>query len=159
MGSNCSFSNRISAYHDGELDAEEDADMERHLRQCPQCATELAEISSLSALFTENEPPRLSQIARHRLHKNADGLMAQRAEADVIRVVRVLRAVAACVVVVGSIWLLQSPPTNSSQELPQAQVPPWLEVAVTATAQTTQLDTTTPAAAWYLADFSSRSDD
>lgn len=158
------MSDRVSAYHDGEMNATDAAAMERHLAECPACAAELTELAGMSRLFAENQPPRLSQIALHRLHNKADDL----ARADVIRVARVLQAIAASVLVAASIWLMQSSPavsplaSNSSPSpvaQDQSQVPPWLDVAVTATAQTTQLDTTTPAAAWYLADLSSRSDD
>jgi anti-sigma factor RsiW len=151
----CSFNQRLSAYFDGELDAASAEQVRRHVEQCAECAAELAELKGLSGLFEQSPPPRLSQIAMYRLHNKADMLV----RGDVLRVARYVRAVAACVLVGSWLWL-----ANSSAAVPAAQetvqtAPPWLDVAVTATAETHSLDATTPAAAWYLADASSRADE
>jgi anti-sigma factor RsiW len=157
------MSQLLSAYHDGELDSAERAQVERHAAACPACAAELAELASLSRLVGEYPPPRLSQIALHRLHDRTDMVM----RAGVLRVARVLQAAAACVVVASTLMLMRTSSANSSnsgqeataQETAVEAAPPWLDVAVTASAETQSLDATTPAAAWYLADVSSRSED
>jgi anti-sigma factor RsiW len=151
----CSFNNRLSAYFDGELDAATTEAVRRHVEGCAECAAELAELKKLTGMFEQSPPPRLSQIALYRLHNNADVVV----RGDVLRVARFVRAVAACVLVGSWLWL-----ANGSGTVPTAQetvqtAPPWLDVAVTATAETHSLDTTTPAATWYLADASSRSDE
>lgn len=153
----CALGDRLTAYHDGELDALARADVERHIRDCPSCRAELAELSAMSGLFAQAERPGLSQIARRRLHDRADRVM----QADFLWIARVMQAVAASVLVAGSLWLTYSSGraggTQSAQTVPTA--PPWVDVAVAVTAQTRELDATTPAAAWYLADASSRSDE
>jgi anti-sigma factor RsiW len=151
----CAFNNRLSAYFDGELDAALAAEMRRHIEQCAECAAELAELKKMSGLFDESPLPHLSQIAEYRLHNKADLLI----HGDVIRVARYIRAVAACVLVGSWLWLANlAPGVPAAQESVQA-APPLLDVAVTATDETHSLDTTTPAAAWYLADVSSRADE
>jgi anti-sigma factor RsiW len=150
----CPFSELISAYRDGELDAQASAAMQQHLSQCPACRAELAELEAMSRLLMENPAPRLSQIALHRIHAQADLTARQ----DVLRLARALQAIAACVLVVASIWLMRSPGSLTNQESVQAE-PPWLDVAMITSAQTKTVDATTPAAVWYLAGVSSRSDD
>jgi anti-sigma factor RsiW len=159
----CSFGNRLSAYHDGELDSASAAEVQRHVAECPACASELAELNSLSGLFEKSPRPRLSQMSLHRIHNGVDLVI----RGNFLRTVKVLRAIAACVLVGASIWLIETSSqtsftnpgsTASSQESVEA-APPWVDAAVTATAETQSLDATSPAAAWYLADFSSRSDD
>jgi len=155
----CNFGHRLSAYHDGELDAAARAEFDRHIDQCPECALDLAEMASLSRMLMDNSPPRLSQIGLHRLHNRVDVVV----RADVLRTARMLQAVAACVLVGASILMMRLPGTTitgveTAQVQPQSP-PPWVDLAVNVTVETTQIDATTPAAAWYLADISSRSDD
>jgi len=155
----CNWSHRLSAYHDGELDVAARAEVERHIAQCPECARELAEMASLSRMMLDNPPQRLSQIGLHRLHNRVDVVV----RADVLRTARVLQAIAACVLIGTSIMMMRMPEIqNTGVETAQVQPqspPPWVDLAVNVTAETTQIDATTPAAAWYLADISSRSDD
>ncbi|HUG52169.1 MAG TPA: zf-HC2 domain-containing protein, partial [Vicinamibacteria bacterium] len=44
---------RLSAFLDGELDASERGEVERHLRECPACARHLEELSAVDALARE----------------------------------------------------------------------------------------------------------
>jgi len=160
----CSFSNRLSAFHDGELDSAAGAEIELHLAECPACAKELADLSAMSGMFLQSTRPRLSQMSLHRIHDRVDLVI----RGNFLRTVKVLRAIAACVLVAGSIWLMKSPSEKAITQMPPDAggttesadaAPPWLDAAVTATAETQSLDVTTPAAAWYVADFSSRSDE
>lgn len=150
----CPQSNRLSAYHDGELDAEARASVEAHLAQCPACAAELADMAAMSNLFATAQRPGLSQIAAYRLGNRVRELFSD----DMLRVARRLRAIAACVLVVCSIWLLRSSNSRPSVTQVAPSTPPWIDVAVATSAETNSLDATTPAAAWYVADFSSRGD-
>ena len=115
----------------------------------------------MSQMFATTDRPHLSQFANHRLRLHAEGLV----ESEALRLVRTVRAIAACVLAAASIWLwlfTGSPAMPDTEALATSQIaapPPQLDVAVTASAETQSLDTTTPAAAWYLADISSRSDD
>jgi anti-sigma factor RsiW len=154
----CSISNRLSAYHDGELDAVSGLEVERHLSQCPACAAELAELKAMSNWFEESQRPRLSQIALYRIHGRADWVVRK----DLLRFARKVQAIAACVLVAASIGLMWSHGSPSPLEASPTTVqaaPPWLGLAVQTTAETNQLDVSTPAAAVYIADVSSRSDE
>ena len=97
----CPMSQRLCAYHDGELDSAEQAQVERHAAECPACAAELASLASLARLVGEFPRPHLSQIALHRLHDRTDMVM----RAGVLRAARVLQAVAACVLVASTLML------------------------------------------------------
>jgi anti-sigma factor RsiW len=160
----CSISNRLSAYHDGELDAASRVEVERHLSQCPACAVELAELKAMSNWFEESQRPRLSQIALYRIHGQADWVVRK----DLLRFARTVQAIAACVLVAASIGLMWSHGSASGLEATGFEAtgaqavqaaPPWLGLAVQTTAETNQLDVSSPAAAVYLADVSSRSDE
>lgn len=47
---------QLSAYHDGELQIEDQIALEGHLRQCPACRSEARELRSLSALLRAGAP-------------------------------------------------------------------------------------------------------
>ena len=150
----CTWSEKVHQYHDGELDAQARQLVERHLQECAACAAELRELKSISESFKSAPEPRLSQFSMHRLHVMAD----QWRENDLVRVARFMRAVAACIVVAGSAWLMgTSPAANPTSE---SQAPaPWMEVAAATNAEVASIDTTTPAASWYLADASTRAEE
>jgi anti-sigma factor RsiW len=150
----CEFSQLLSAYHDGELDSQARENVQRHLSSCPACAAELAGLAEMSQIFASTEQPRLSQFAGFRLRRHAESLV----ESQNLRLVRVVRAVAACVLAGASIWLWATNGAPAASDQPIG-LPPQLDVAVAATVETQSLDTTTPAAAGYLADINSRSDD
>jgi anti-sigma factor RsiW len=106
----CAYSQeRLGAYYDGQLDAAGREEVERHLRACGACAERLAEWRGMSTLFAEAQGPRLSQIGLHRLHVNLD-LMIDR---GLLRLVRGLSAIAASVLLVGTLWLVHSRPVTS----------------------------------------------
>jgi anti-sigma factor RsiW len=158
----CPFSEKLSLFHDGELDSAAHAETERHLASCGECAAELAGIREMSRLMFENPAPRLSQMGLHRIHRRTDLLL----QAPVLRMARTLRAIAACVLIAGSGWLVFAPaaPSPAQPESPaetgdMQAPPPWLDVAATVTAESGQMEATSPAAAWYLADVSGNSDD
>jgi anti-sigma factor RsiW len=60
----------ISAYADGELTAEEEAEVEAHLAQCTECARELALMRSMGqALAAEMRTPRRDENIWARVHR------------------------------------------------------------------------------------------
>jgi anti-sigma factor RsiW len=143
----CPFNEQLGAYHDGELDADRRAALDRHLPQCPACRAELVELAALSRLLAEAPQPRLSQMSMYRLHRAADAVMEDR----LLRTARRLSAVAACALVVcGALLML----TNETRPTPAAP-PPWVDVPAWA-GESSSLAANTPAAAWYLADASNR---
>jgi anti-sigma factor RsiW len=153
----CPTSQQLSAFHDGEVDETRRAEIEAHLRYCPACAAELKRLQTVSELF--NTVPlnagamRLSQIGLHRLHRRMDQAM----EEGFFRFVRVLNAIAACVLVAGSAWLLLKTRDSRAVEIATPAAPPWVDVAEVSDTSTGAYST--PAAAWYLADDSSRAAD
>ena len=151
----CPHSQLLSAYHDGELPVAQREQMEEHIAECPACSAELAELKAMSNLFAVSPRAQLSQLARYRIRVAAEALPQD----QVIRLARIVRAIAACVLVAASIWLWNQSENGSTQMETVAAPPPQLEVAITTTEATQNMDaTTSPAAAWYLADASSRSD-
>ncbi|MDP9175041.1 MAG: zf-HC2 domain-containing protein [Planctomycetota bacterium] len=152
----CPFSQQLSVYHDGELDAPSREALERHLALCPACANELAQLSSLSRIFAAAPRPRLSQISLHRLHNKTDAAM----DDGLVRAARVLSAIAACILVSASVALMVkgAQSTTSTQQL-TSSAPPWVDVAITRDRDRPTVATSTPAATWYLAEASATSDD
>src|SRR5271163_2413992 len=98
----CPFNEQISAFHDDEVDDAHRAEIQAHLRDCPSCAAELDRLQAMSRLLMAAPEMRLSQIGLHRLHRRVDQAM----EEGLLRFVRVFNAIAACVLVAGSAWLL-----------------------------------------------------
>lgn len=146
----CSFQNSLMAFSDGQLDEQRRAEIERHLPQCPACAKELAQLQALSRAVAPElaSQPGLSQIARHRLHAKLDSVM----DDGLLRAARFISAIAACVLAGCSVSLLRS------KELSPAP-PPWVEVASQSDTSIASTDNTSPAAVWYLASASNRSDE
>jgi anti-sigma factor RsiW len=147
----CDLIAKLDAYHDGELDEAERLEMEAHLRECPACAAELAVMNSVSRLFQNQARAGLSQIGMYRLHREIDGAM----EEGVLRIMRVLSGIAACVLIAGSVWLVKSRSVTVENAAPSA--PPWADVA-RADIETPTAVYSTPAAVWYLADDNNRAD-
>jgi len=150
---NCPTSEQLSAFHDGELDEVRRVEIEGHLRQCPLCAAELERLQAMSRLLGAAPTARLLPIGLHRLHRRVDQAM----EEGFLRFVRVLNTIAACVLIAGSAWLMAKTREDQTVESPMPAVPPWVGVDVVSDSPSGA--TSTPAAAWYLAEDSSRGDD
>jgi len=142
----CDRELQLQAYHDGQLDAEQQSSMQQHLSECEPCRSALAALQSMSALFAGVPQPTLSQISRHRLHAKLDATM----ERGLVRFAWSLSGAAAAVLLVGSIWLSQA-------KDPVQSAPPWVEAVAYAHPLGDRAET--PAAQWYLADASTRSDE
>ena len=104
--SDCTYSQQIEAYHDGELPQAARAEVERHVEACASCAGMLARLEGISQLFNDAPPIRLSQMSLARLHGNLD-LLTDRA---LLRLARVMTGVAAAIILCGSLWLVRSRP-------------------------------------------------
>ena len=144
----CRFQPQLHAYHDGQLQAAHRDSLDRHLPGCSPCATELSRLQALSSLFAAAPRAKLAQIAVHRLRRNVEAAMQR----SVLRAARLLGAIAACVVLAGTLRLMTAPK-------PPAAAPPWIGVTpveyTDAVSDNTPIDAGTPAARWYLADASS----
>jgi len=105
----CPFQSRLSAYHDGELDAATAAQVEAHLPACDACRAELEEIAELSALANQIGAEGISQSALKNIHRSLDA--EQRL--SILRVAGVLTALAASVLIVGLVWLREIPTSHS----------------------------------------------
>ena len=151
--SECPNNQRLSAYHDGELDQSSRSELERHLRDCRACKVELGRLSEMSRLLNSGKIPVLSPIGVHRLHRKVNEAM----EEGVLRIMRVLNAIAACVLIAGSAWLMKTRVDRTVETPATPAAPPWVNVAQVS--DTPSGAYSTPAAAWYLADDTSRNDD
>ncbi len=148
----CPPIHELQAYLDGELSAGLKLAMDHHFTHCESCRTQLAEVEAMSGLLASaaTNEPKLSQIARHRLHRAVDDAMDQ----GLLRLGWGISGIAASVLVVGSLWLMKA------QSTPEA-APPWVGVSAVAESADPAVHeaATTPAAEWYLADASTRTDD
>ncbi|MDY7010182.1 MAG: zf-HC2 domain-containing protein [Planctomycetota bacterium] len=112
----CERAQQISAYYDGELPASAVAEFEEHLRQCPDCAAELADLRELSRLVGKLAEPKIPSHLLHRLHRSAD----YSSRAGIWRMAKAISAVAAIVLLVCSSWLwhLSGSDVNAGESLP-----------------------------------------
>jgi anti-sigma factor RsiW len=143
---NCGFENKIAAYHDGELDAAQRANVEMHLSQCEDCRRALSELRAMAGLLATSEQPRLSQISRFRLHRSVDAAMEQ----GLLRLAWMMSGIAASVLLLGSAWLMKV--NDSAQAQAPAEAPPWVSVSLASSRDPVVRDAASPAAQWYLAD-------
>jgi anti-sigma factor RsiW len=161
----CQWGQKLSAYHDGELDPSARREVEAHLAQCADCQLQLAELRKMSGWLADTASglPRLSQISLHRLHQQTQEAM----EAGLIRIARVISAMAACVLLGSTLWLMRTPaapvamdsPAVSQASVASVGVPPWVDVTAAADRDLVAVDTNNPAAAWYLTSPSVKSDE
>src|ERR1019366_3036050 len=139
----CGFENKIAAYHDGELDAGQRANVEMHLGQCEDCRRALSELRAMSGLFATSERPRLSQISRYRLHRTVDAAMEQ----GLLRLAWMMSGIAASVLLLGSVLLMRVNENGLAQA--PAEAPPWVSVSLESSRDPVVRDAASPAAQWY----------
>jgi anti-sigma factor RsiW len=157
----CSYSDKVGAYHDGELDPSARMQMEIHISHCRTCAAELASLKAMSQLLTVAQP-RLSQMSAHRLHNRAQMAMDE----GLVRFARVVSGIAAVILVAASAGLVYrssqaqmlSPgmtPANTVAVAASTEVnPPWVEVPVATDNDATLIAESSPVAVYYLSDAS-----
>jgi len=142
MTDNCPSEQKLSAYHDGELLAEDRERLARHLAWCQACVRRMEQLKQMSAFIASGSPVGLSQIALRRLHNKLDEVI----ERGLVRWAWEVSGIAAAILLIGSVWLARlAEPVSAS-----VSVPPW--VGAQASADPVIQETPTPAAAWYLAD-------
>ena len=110
----CEFRAGVALLHDGELDAG-DADLVRaHVARCATCAAELAELRELSAriaadVSTLDDVDGTALAAMHRAVDRAAAFEdANLAPLPLLRTAGLLGALAASVLIVAGIWLLDA---------------------------------------------------
>jgi anti-sigma factor RsiW len=141
----CERVERVSAYHDGELDGPSRARLEAHLRACPACAAELARLRNLSQLIRAARRPRISAGAVGRLHRLAD----LQPKVALVRMAEVFMAAAALILVCSGVWLWRI----SSAGAASAQIPLW-ETAAVAPQDPSAVATQEQLAQWIVQDLS-----
>jgi anti-sigma factor RsiW len=150
--SSCEYTNRIEAYHDGEVVGDARAAIEAHLLSCNGCSAELARLDALSSLLAKSIQPKLSQMSLHRLHRQVDAAM----DSGLLRLGWTMSGIAAGLLLVASVWMTRVKPAAPTE----AAAPPWVGVSLVAdTDPNVREAAATPAAQWYLADASTRNDD
>jgi anti-sigma factor RsiW len=105
---------RVHLYHDGELSPDEARQVEAHVRDCPGCAAELAKLREISAAFAGGGQPMLGDAAMARIEAK---LVAGARIYPVLRLARIITAMAACVLLGASVllWQQQAKANTASQ--------------------------------------------
>src|SRR5437764_11454560 len=112
----CEYGILVSAYHDGQLDAERARQVEVHLAACPACAAELEGLRRLSRALAGWQAPQMPEEVLGRLHEAVTGEVVA-AERGVMRLARALSGVAAAVMIAGTLWLMGAPDTGAKPTL------------------------------------------
>jgi anti-sigma factor RsiW len=120
----CEHSEKLAAYHDGELPEPERRAMERHLLECASCRRELAKLRELSRILCVVPVPEMSAGLPARLEAG----LRRAGEREVIRICRVAS-------------MVQAPPT-------------WEVAAVTLDSELAQADWGETFARWVVEDLS-----
>ena len=106
--SDCEYRERLSAFHDGELDPLTREHVGRHVEACASCTAELRQMRQVTGMFDALAEEPISADALGRVHRAVD-----RVEDDpplsILRIAAVLTALAASVLVIGSAWLWEAP--------------------------------------------------
>ena len=97
----CRNTQRISAWHDGELPPPEAQELAQHVAECPACRHELDSLGGLSRWLSSAPIPEIPAAALSRLRY---GFRPQRDRA-ILRTARALTAVAAAVLIACSVLL------------------------------------------------------
>lgn len=120
--SECEYAQRLSACHDGEVSADEQAALEAHLRQCPACAAEWRRLGALARLLAAARP-EMPPEALSRLHRATRAMVA----ADLGRMAKTLMAVAAAILLACGLTLWRSDADGAAAK----RIPLWETAAVT----------------------------
>lgn len=143
----CDRVRKVSAYHDGELGAEEARLMEAHLAECPVCAGELRTLRALSGVLSRAVPLEAPEPVMARLYATASDVR----ERVVIRLAERLMAAAAAVLVACGVLLWTSGRTSANAEL---QAAAWERAAVTLHVEAAPTGEDQQLAQWIVQDLS-----
>src|SRR5947209_16914722 len=124
----CEYSDRIEAYHDGEIVGDARASLESHLASCDACTAELRQLQAMSTLLSAAPQPRLSQIALHRLHNRVDAAM----DGGLRRLGWMMSGIAAGLLLVTSVWMTQIQAAPAAAPAIARAAPPWVGVSTVA---------------------------
>lgn len=97
----CELARRLSAYHDGELPADEARALEAHLLDCADCRRELEQLRHVSDLFAAVELPTISAEVLDRVRERASAAR----DRGIIRFMKTCTAIAASVLMFCCVWL------------------------------------------------------
>jgi anti-sigma factor RsiW len=136
--SDCPFNLQLQAFHDGELDTQASRTMSEHLANCPSCQSELADLQTVSRLFGSKAAPEMTSLELARLHNSVKGLAktsarseANRlAETEFLRTAGMLSALAASVLIISSVWLVEFPSRHAAALSPGVAVVPASDLGV-----------------------------
>jgi anti-sigma factor RsiW len=119
----------LSAYLDGELSSELTAQVEQHVSRCAQCTAELRQLAESSQLLRQHSIDEPNPQEMDRLHQAIRDVAAER---SVWRLGMVLGALAASILVVCSVWLMELPaPSARPVQMVRVPAPRWERIAVT----------------------------
>jgi len=118
----CENQQKLSAYHDGELPAALEAEMENHLQQCPICREELRRLQMMSAMLASAVDGQAPPEALARWKRS----VRPARDKTVLRMTEMLSAAAAAILLVCStmLWQQHTAPTGAN-----GQTPTWASVA------------------------------
>lgn len=136
----CRFQPLISAYYDEELDVNQAADIAGHLQGCPICAAELSLSRQMSAGIAKAVGQSLESKLAARIHAAIDRETEVKPARDsfmLLRTSKLLMAMAASVLIVSGVWLLElrsnssmSPVDASSQSMAKLVSADWEHYAM-----------------------------
>lgn len=108
--SECQQACRLNAYHDGEMPAGARAELEQHLRQCPQCTAELERLRAMSRLAAAVPAVEIPPMTLQRLHRRIDLLPSR----TIARLAEVVSAIAATILIACVVGLVRQPASNGT---------------------------------------------
>src|SRR5438477_12749697 len=106
----CNQTEKVHAFHDGEMPRGERNAFELHLMNCGVCAAELESLRTLSTRLASAQIPELSKAGLSRFHQSTK--VAE--ERGVFRLAEWLTAAAAAVLVIGVAGLVKPQKTHPS---------------------------------------------
>ena len=103
----CKFQVLLGPFHDRELDPEPSREVAAHVEHCPTCAAELAAIRDFSARIIAAVPDDLQLAESARWHAAVDQAASDdRDSRPLFRTMGLMAALAASVLIVSGVWLL-----------------------------------------------------
>ncbi len=141
--SQCEYTQRAGAYHDGELPDQQARQFEAHAASCQRCRTELARLEALSGVFETVELPHMSPFAVSRVRS----MVVRRSERGIVRLAEALTAVAAAVLVVCGLWLWKAEASPASVGYTPAE---WETLAIGPSTDTQEIGTELQVAQWMV---------
>ena len=132
--SRCDQEQFLSAYHDGELAADDRARVEQHLRDCPACTRELEQIRAASLLLREYPFQDLTPGELRDLHDAIEDA----GDRQIWRIGGSVGLIAASILVIGLTWLNVLPDRPQPNAMPTPAGPiaagpaqDWQRIAMT----------------------------